>query len=63
MNQKLVVTKRNFDSTADKVWQALTDNSKIKKMVFDIESFKAEEGFEFKLEAGFNKINSCTYGR
>ena len=35
----------------------------MKKMVFDIESFKAEEGFEFKLEAGLNKTNTCTYGR
>ena len=35
----------------------------MKKMVFDIESFKAEEGFEFKPKAGLNKINSCTYGR
>lgn len=40
MNQKLVVTKRNFDSTADKVWQALTDNSKMKKWYLILKALK-----------------------
>lgn len=47
------VIERTYNATADVVWQALTDNAKMKQWYFDIELFKPETGFEFQF-AGEN---------
>lgn len=46
-----IVVERIYHASSDKVWQALTDNAKMKEWYFDIKAFKAEVGFEFSFYA------------
>ncbi|MBE9463223.1 SRPBCC domain-containing protein [Dyadobacter subterraneus] len=46
------VIERTYNATADKVWQAISDNEKMKQWYFDIEDFKPEVGFEFVFYGG-----------
>ena len=52
MKQDPFVLERNLHAPAELVWQALTDNSKMKEWYFDLEQFKPEVGFEFEFSAG-----------
>ena len=52
MKQDPFVLERNLQAPADLVWQALTDNSKMKEWYFDLEQFEAEVGFEFEFYGG-----------
>jgi uncharacterized protein YndB with AHSA1/START domain len=45
---KPVTVEQTFHASADRVWQALTDNRKMKQWYFDMPAFKAEPGFEFQ---------------
>ena len=42
-----VIVKETFNASLQKVWEALTDPSKLKQWYFDIGEFRAEVGFEF----------------
>ncbi|MDB5158670.1 MAG: ATPase, partial [Mucilaginibacter sp.] len=37
-----------YNSPVNKVWEALTDNDKIKEWYFQLDDFKAEVGFTFR---------------
>ncbi|CAL1517689.1 SRPBCC domain-containing protein [Chitinophaga sp. MM2321] len=52
MNHEPLVVERTLDAPVSKVWEALTDNSKMKQWYFDIAAFKPEEGFEFQFSGG-----------
>jgi uncharacterized protein YndB with AHSA1/START domain len=52
MNSEAIVIERTFNAPADSVWQAITDNNKMKKWYFDLPEFKPEVGFEFQFEGG-----------
>jgi uncharacterized protein YndB with AHSA1/START domain len=43
-----LIIERTLHASAEKVWQALTDNSQMKKWYFDMESFEPRVGFEFE---------------
>ncbi len=45
---KPVIVERTFHVSADQVWQAITDNRKMKQWYFDMPAFKPEPGFEFQ---------------
>lgn len=45
---KPLVVERVLNAPVSKVWQAITDNSKMKQWYFDLKAFKAEVGFEFQ---------------
>ena len=38
------VIERSFNTTADELWQAITDNNKMKEWYFDLEEVKPEPG-------------------
>ncbi len=55
MKNEPIVMERTLNVTSDKVWQAITDTAKMKEWYFEIESFKAEVGFEFQFYGGDEK--------
>ncbi|WP_214225796.1 SRPBCC domain-containing protein [Pedobacter sp. B4-66] len=52
MKTEPIVIERTLNASIDSVWQALTDNQKMKQWYFDIEEFEPEVGFEFKFYGG-----------
>ncbi len=48
METKPIVIERMLDAPADQVWEAITDNNKLKKWYFNLESFIPKVGFEFE---------------
>src|SRR5690349_3096714 len=47
MKAEPVIVERTYDAPASKVWEAITDEQKMKEWYFDIKGFKPELGFEF----------------
>lgn len=47
--------ERTFNVPISKVWEALTDSTKMRQWYFNIENFKAEPGFKFQFLAGNDK--------
>lgn len=56
MNTEPFVIERVYDAPVTKVWQAITDKDQMKQWYFDIESFKAEPGFEFQFYGGSEEM-------
>jgi uncharacterized protein YndB with AHSA1/START domain len=52
MKAEPIVVERTFNVPVQKVWEALTDNVKMKQWYFDLEAFKPEVGFEFRFYGG-----------
>lgn len=52
---ELVIIERTFNASADTVWNAFTDKTKMKEWYFDIPSFKPEVGSEFQFKGGDEK--------
>lgn len=52
MHNEPLVLERTFNVSVEKVWQAITQKEQMKHWYFDIDEFKAEEGFEFTFEGG-----------
>jgi uncharacterized protein YndB with AHSA1/START domain len=48
MNTEPFVIEQTYDSPVEKVWQAITDNEKMKQWYFKLEDFKPEVGFTFR---------------
>jgi len=46
------VIERTFGVPVGKVWEAITDNQKMKQWYFDLAEFKPETGFEFRFYGG-----------
>lgn len=56
------VIERIYDAPAERVWQAITDNAKMKQWYFQLEDFKAEVGFAFEFTAeneGVKYVHEC----
>ena len=51
MSAEPIIIERILNAPVEKVWQAITDNSQMKKWYFDIREFKPEPGFEFEFTA------------
>lgn len=51
-NAAPVIVERSYNAPVSKVWQALTDNDKMKQWYFDIADFRPEVGFEFEFTGG-----------
>lgn len=47
MSTTPVIIERTYNAPSAKVWDALTNNKKMKEWYFDIAEFKPEVGFEF----------------
>ena len=52
MNHEPFIIERTYNSSADKVWKAITDKNEMKQWYFDLVEFKAEVGFEFQFTGG-----------
>jgi len=48
MSTQPFVIEQTYNSPVNKVWEALTDNDKMKEWYFDLDDFKAEVGFTFR---------------
>lgn len=55
MEHEPLVVERTYEATVETVWDAITNNAKMKKWYFDIPEFKPEVGFEFEFTAGSEK--------
>lgn len=51
MNRPLIV-EQVYNVDADKIWKALTDNTKLKKWYFQLKDFKPKVGFKFDFLGG-----------
>ena len=47
METQPLIVERTLNAPASKVWEALTDNEKMKQWYFKLESFEPRVGFEF----------------
>jgi uncharacterized protein YndB with AHSA1/START domain len=52
MSNAPLVFERAFDAPVEKIWEAISDKSAMKKWYFDLEEFKPEVGFEFRFYGG-----------
>lgn len=52
VNQEPYVIERTFNASAEKIWNAITDNNLMKKWYFDLKEFKPVVGFEFRFYGG-----------
>jgi uncharacterized protein YndB with AHSA1/START domain len=52
MKTEPFVIERTYNAAADRVWQAITDKSKMKEWYFDLKEFKPEVGFKFEFSGG-----------
>lgn len=52
MQQQPFILEKRLQAPADKVWQAITDNTKMKEWYFDIPEFRPETSTEFRFEGG-----------
>ena len=48
MKTEPLIVEHRLEAAVEKVWEAITDNSRMKKWYFDIAKFEAIPGFEFK---------------
>lgn len=54
METQPFVIERTYNAPITKVWEAITDNNKMKEWYFKLEDFKPEVGFEFKFDGTGN---------
>jgi uncharacterized protein YndB with AHSA1/START domain len=62
MNTEPFVIEKVYNAPADKVWEAITDNSKMKKWYFDIDSFEPVIGHKFSFSGeneGIKYVHLC----
>ena len=52
METQPLIVERTLNAPVSRVWQALTDNDKMKEWYFKLASFEARVGFEFKFTGG-----------
>jgi len=52
METQPFVIERTYNAPIAKVWEAITDNDKMKEWYFKMENFKPEVGFTFTFEGG-----------
>ena len=50
MQSESVIIERTYNTTAEKVWKAITDINQLRQWYFDLSDFKPELGFEFRFE-------------
>ena len=48
METKPLIVERTLNAPASRIWEALTDNSKMKEGYFQLENFEPRVGFEFQ---------------
>lgn len=63
METKPLVVERTLNAPVSRVWQALTDNEKMKQWYFQLDNFEPRVGFEFSFSGqgskGENYVHNC----
>ncbi|MBB5395381.1 MULTISPECIES: SRPBCC domain-containing protein [unclassified Mucilaginibacter] len=63
METKPLIVERTLNAPAGRIWQALTDNDKMKKWYFQLENFEPRVGFEFSFTGQGSKgekyVHNC----
>lgn len=62
MQKQPLIIERTYNATADKVWSAITDVSKMRQWYFELKEFKPEVGFTFEFSAecdGVSYLHTC----
>ena len=63
MEAQPLIVERTLNAPVSRVWQALTDNDKMKQWYFQLESFEPRVGFEFSFSGqgskGENYKHNC----
>jgi len=57
MDTKPVIVVQEYNTSIDKVWNALTNKEEMKYWYFNLPEFYAEEGFEFQFYGGKDENN------
>jgi uncharacterized protein YndB with AHSA1/START domain len=52
MEKAPLIFERVLNAPVSKVWKALTDTQEMKQWYFDLETFRAEKGFQFQFTGG-----------
>lgn len=52
MKQEPIIMERIYNAPIESVWDAITNNEKLKQWYFKLADFKPELGFEFQFEGG-----------
>jgi len=52
MSAQPIIVEKVMNAPVSRVWQAITDKTKMKEWYFDIPSFEAKVGSEFRFEGG-----------
>lgn len=52
MKAEPIIIERTFNTSIEKVWQAITDKNQMKEWYFNLTEFKPELGFEFEFTGG-----------
>lgn len=63
METKPLIIERIYDSPIQKVWEAITEKDQMKEWYFELEEFKAEQGFKFQFTGGDENVqylHECT---
>lgn len=55
MSTQPFVIEQTYNSPIEKVWEAITDNNKMKEWYFTLDDFKPVVGFTFSFEGGSEK--------
>src|SRR5690606_8291397 len=64
VKSKPVVVEKTYDAPVRRVWEALTNKEQMKQWYFDVDDFRAEEGFSFRFAGqgrkGEHYVHICT---
>jgi uncharacterized protein YndB with AHSA1/START domain len=52
MSTQPFVIEQTYNAPISRVWDAITDNKKMKEWYFDLDEFKPEVGFTFQFDGG-----------
>lgn len=55
MENNQIILERLFNTTVDKVWEAITNKDEMKNWYFDLEDFKPIVGFQFQFYGGHDE--------
>jgi uncharacterized protein YndB with AHSA1/START domain len=56
METKPLIVERTYNAPVEKVWDAITDSTKMKSWYFDIDGFKPEVGTKFSFYAECDNV-------
>lgn len=56
METKPLIVEYSYNAPVERVWKAITERDQMKDWYFELEEFKAEEGFRFQFTGGDENV-------